>query len=456
MNRILLVLFVSACSRQPLPPLPEVDKSAFLPAVRAKLAQAEGEAKSKPRDAAACGELGMLLHAHQLYLPAEACYRRARILAPAEFRWSYYLGIVQSDGGKKTDAATTLANAVRLNPDYLPARIRFAATLWDAGKPEQARAAWEAAARMDSNHAPAQLGLGRAALAASRLDEAIEHLERAVSLFPEYGAAHFALAQAYAATGDARRSEQHRKLHQEHPDRAPETPDPLLRAVAGLHAGSFDSAARGARFSAEGRFAEAAAEFEAAVRADPRDLASHQNLMIVYGNLGRIADAERHYQRALEIDAKAAEAHFNWGVLMAKTGRAKQAGAAFAKTLEAQPDHAGALTNLGVLEEENGNLAGAEKHYRSAAASHPHDAPARFRLGRLLLSLGRTEPAIGHLQQAANVPGPLQAQALYGLAVAWKMTGQPEKAASTARQALARADIRLAESIRRDFPHLGR
>ncbi|MDX1981788.1 MAG: tetratricopeptide repeat protein, partial [Bryobacteraceae bacterium] len=432
------VLILTACSRQELAPIPVVEKNAFLPAVRAKLEQAEKAARDRPRDAAASGELGMILHAHQLYLPAEICYRRAHTLAPDQFRWAYYLGLVQL-AGKKPDAAQSLAGAVRLDPEYLPARLRLADALWDSGRRDEAEAAWRAAAGLDANNAAAQLGLGRVALAASRWAGAIEHLERAVSLFPRYGAAHYALSQAYAASGDTGRSQFHQKLYNQSAESAPDTEDPLLAAVGELHAGAFDPVARGVRLSAEGKFQEAAREFEAALRIDPRELAAHQNLIIVYGSLNRIADAESHYQKALEVNPRAAEAHFNWGVLMARTGRTTQAAGAFRKTVEAQPTHAEALTNLAVIEEEMGDSAAARTHYAAAIGSQPSHAAARFRLGRLLLSEGRAREAMVHLQEAARTPGPLEAQALYGLALAWKMVGQADQSLQVGRRALAKA-----------------
>src|SRR5260370_32495464 len=84
--------------------------------------------EAKPRDAGANGRMGMLLHAFEQYESAEICYRRARILDPSRFQWAYYLGLTQVINGK-SDAAATLGDTIRLDSEYLPARLKLAEVL---------------------------------------------------------------------------------------------------------------------------------------------------------------------------------------------------------------------------------------------------------------------------------------------------------------------------------------
>ena len=69
-----------------LPPLPEVDPSSFAPGVREQVEEALAAARADPRNPAAVGKLGMVLHAYGEFGSAGAAYGRARALEPESFR----------------------------------------------------------------------------------------------------------------------------------------------------------------------------------------------------------------------------------------------------------------------------------------------------------------------------------------------------------------------------------
>ena len=132
---VIAVLLAGACTsssgrhESPLPDLPRVATTSFQPRIREQVQKAYDDAQTKPKDPDAAGRLGMLLHAYEQYESAEICYRRARILSPDRFQWAYYLGLIQSIDGKNDAAAVTLQEAVRLDPEYLPARMKLAEVL---------------------------------------------------------------------------------------------------------------------------------------------------------------------------------------------------------------------------------------------------------------------------------------------------------------------------------------
>jgi cytochrome c-type biogenesis protein CcmH/NrfG len=85
-----VALLAAACSSHPpIPELPKIAATTFLPAVRQQVQQAYDDARQHPRDAAACGRLGMVLHAYEQYQSAAVCYRRASLLEPGSLRWTY-------------------------------------------------------------------------------------------------------------------------------------------------------------------------------------------------------------------------------------------------------------------------------------------------------------------------------------------------------------------------------
>src|SRR5690349_4825212 len=67
----------SAMAETPdLPQLPPLATLRYPPAVRAAVEEASAAVEAKPRDAAANGRLGMVLHANHLIDEAAICYRR--------------------------------------------------------------------------------------------------------------------------------------------------------------------------------------------------------------------------------------------------------------------------------------------------------------------------------------------------------------------------------------------
>src|SRR2546422_9142155 len=108
-----------------LPELPQITFDSLLPPARAAIQDSYNTALARPRDASTNGKLGMVLHANNLLSEAQICYRRARSLDPGSLQWAYYLGLTQADLGNWGDAAATLPEAVRLNPEYLPAQLKL-------------------------------------------------------------------------------------------------------------------------------------------------------------------------------------------------------------------------------------------------------------------------------------------------------------------------------------------
>ena len=145
---ILFVSFVLLSSltsqAQSLPDLPQPVFGGFAPEIREQVQKAYASAQANPRDAEAVGRLGMTLHTYEEYEGAAVCYERARRLAPDEFRWVYYLGIVQGALGKHGEASALFNEATRRRPDYLPARLRLADSLLAMGQRLESRALYEA------------------------------------------------------------------------------------------------------------------------------------------------------------------------------------------------------------------------------------------------------------------------------------------------------------------------
>ena len=89
---------------------------------------------------------------------AAACYRRAHILDPTSFRWVYYLALVQGAEGGYAEAVATLRDALRLDPEYVPAQLKLGGYLLALGKWQEATQLFEALVKKHPENAEAFYG----------------------------------------------------------------------------------------------------------------------------------------------------------------------------------------------------------------------------------------------------------------------------------------------------------
>jgi tetratricopeptide (TPR) repeat protein len=432
------ILLTGGCSSQP--DLPHLAIASFRPQIREQVQKALDEAKAKPNDPDASGRLGMLLHAFEQYEAAEICYRRARALAPDRFQWAYYLGLAQSIDGKTNEAAATLQAAVRLDPQYLPARIKLAEVLLGLNRLQESQEVCQSAAKQDPRFVPAYYWLGRVAAAQGDLKSAVENYRQACRLAPSYGSAHYALAQVYQKLGreaDARESlaaYQKFKL-----DGDPQPEDPLLDTVRALDNSALAHLMKGVDLEKAGQLEQAIAEHEQALEIDPKLAQAHANLIGMYAKAGQTEKAEKQYRATVAINPNLPQSHYDFGVLLFSEARYKEAETAFRKALESSPAYAEAHNNLAVLLERQGKLDEAARNYQAAIDNKPNNREAHFQLGRLLLKQRKNDQAIGHFEQALTPEDAQTPRFLYALGAAHATAGNYAKAAQYMRDAGQRA-----------------
>jgi tetratricopeptide (TPR) repeat protein len=466
LGRIPLILLIAVAVTLPpllgqssaLPDLPAVSGGNFLPAIRGQVQWASVFAQAHPRDAHANGDLGMILDTYEQYDSAATCYKRAHLLEPDSFRWAYYLGWAQTAMGKYAEAESTLREALRLNPEYLPAQLKLAETLLAAGKLKESAGIYEALVKRHQDLASAHYGLGRVQWARRDEAAAVQSLGKACELFPPYGAAHYALALAYRRLGESDKSREQFKLYEQYQTNVPPLEDPLRAAVSVLNLGPFGHVRRAIAMEQAGKTEEAVAELEKALEAAPNNVQSHISLISLYGKLGQFEKAEQHYQSAVSLNPNQAETYYNYGVLLVKRGKNQDAERAFRRVLEINPYYAEAHHNLGVLLEERGRLADALAEYEKAIENHPNYRLAHFHAGRILVNQNRYDEAIQHFLKTLTPEDENTPRYLYSLAATYARVGDREQALRYARQARGMAEARgqrqLLNSIDKDLETL--
>ena len=191
---LLLALAVQATA-------PSLAIESFPPAAREAISRVHRAAVANPQDVEAVGALARMLHAWELWEPAHATYERLHQIDPKAFEWRYLDAVVLQRLARHADAAGQLRRALSISPDYLPAQVRLAESLFEAGRLDESEPLFAALVKQPAAEPAAELALGRIAAAADRHDAAVVHLQRAIALFPELGAAHYALALSYRALG---------------------------------------------------------------------------------------------------------------------------------------------------------------------------------------------------------------------------------------------------------------
>jgi tetratricopeptide (TPR) repeat protein len=458
---VLAAMLAAGCRREPpLPEIPRPNLQKLSAHVAEQLQKAYEQVQSAPRDAAANGRLGMSYQAHGWNDLAIPCYQRARRFDRREFRWAYYLGLALADAGRLQEAARTLEEALRLQPDYAAARLKLAETLFQAGDLVRSRRLYEEAVRREGRSAEARLGLGRVLSAQGDHRGALEHLELACSLAPNYGAAHYAAALAYRSLGDQASADRHFALHQQYRQIRPPTPDPLGDALRETNTVATSYAQKAMALAQLNRLEEAAHEFRRALEADPQYAPAHANLVALYWKLGDFPKAEQHYLKAVELAPQAPEPYLNYALLLSQQGRYAESEKAFRKVLEIQPAHAEARTQFGFSLEKQGKVTEAEEQYRQALEAEAGHRQANFLYGRRLLERGKNTMAIEHLLKSLTPEDERTPWFMRVLSGAYARSGDRLSAIHYAqeaqRRAVARGMRQLAVLLEKDLQGLQR
>jgi tetratricopeptide (TPR) repeat protein len=445
----------AAQSHSAFPEFPRLTLDNFSPGIREQIQEAYSLARSHAEDAGASGKLGMVLETYGLLQEAAICYQRAMQLEPNSLQWTYYLGAVEAEQGHCDTATATLRIALRIEPTYVPAKLRLANCLlasadWDASEKLYAEAA-----EQNPDNADAHYGLGRVRTARRDLPRASEAFRKATELFPDFGAAHYALALTYRRLGKVDQAEEQFRLYEKNKTGVPPTGDSLMAAVRALNHSATYQIQYGTELERQGKLEEAAAAHERALEIDPNLVQAHINLIELYGELGQFDKAEEHYRAAIRLDPGYAESYYNYGVLLVRVEKFQLAEGAFRKTIEINPYYAPAYNNLGYLLERQGKFSEAETDYRRAIENKPNNRQAHFNLGRVLVNQKKYQEGIQELEKTIEPEDDDTPRYIYALGAAFARSGDRQNALRYLRQArdgaAARGQSALLSSIERDL-----
>jgi len=369
--------------------LPRPDLTALEPSVAEQLSELREFAGTVVHNALASeidktkawGEMGQLYHAYGLHEAAEVCYEQAETRDYGNPAWPYYRGHVALAQGDLESAAARFNRSLELRPED-GATLVFLADVESArGRKAEAKALLERAAQAPSAEPVVWARLGELALAEERYDRAVELLSAVLEAVPQATRLRHPLGLAYRGLGDIESARTHLA---QRGDIGLAPSDPLMEELENLQVGERVHLLRGRSAYNAGSMAEAAAEFQLAVDAQPESVRARVNLSAALAAVGDGEGALRELQHAVALDPGNATARFNLASLLASAGEHRLAIVHFAAAVSSQPRDEEAWLGEARSWIALGDFARATARLSLANATFPESGLIAYGLARLM------------------------------------------------------------------------
>ncbi len=161
--------------------------------------------------------------------------------------------------------------------------------------------------------------------------------------------------------------------------------------------------ALGALFMIEDRLSEAAAEFQTAMRLDPKDPQASYGLATALAKAGRIADAQAQYRQTLFLAPRDANVRNDLAALLQQNGDLDGARKEYELLVSIQPTFGVAQYNLGLIREQQGDHAGAIAAYEQALRYGGNQYLVLSHIGPLALRTGNVGEGVRAIRKALQI-----------------------------------------------------
>ncbi|MCA9316304.1 MAG: tetratricopeptide repeat protein [Planctomycetes bacterium] len=353
--------------------------------------------------------LGRTLAAQGRRAEARAAFHRA-LAGPHAADAAYGLGDLARAEGRSSEAIAHYRSAVRREPDFVEARLRWAEAALDAGRVQRALEVLEP---LLGEPAPEEEAVRLAATAerlSGRPGDGVARYRTRLQVEPDREAWWQGLVEHL--------------LEADRPRGAARVARARLKACPG-DVGTLRLYTRA--LGRSGRRREAVRRLAQAVHARPRDLELHLDLAAALLAAARDASAERALLRALSHLPEAPDIWTGLAELAFEAGRLEVALARTLAALRRDRRHPGALGILVRVHHARGVPRKAAGAGRAAQRVLPPDDEARRDHGRALLALGRTAPALIELRRYV-LAAPQDPEGYLALADALDAIGDPDGA----------------------------
>jgi len=424
--------------------------------------------KADPANAQAHLNLGINFTQQKLYHEAEAEFREALRLDPANDvirvsdvkallnlkQYATALPVIQEYLHRKphdfdalelagevdfglsnyAEAETVLKQAIAINPDHYNARYYLGSALADLNRPGEASVQLERAVQLNPGASEARYRLAMALRSLGRREEAVEELEILKQKKEEFFKQELITAKPDSSsqaplTGDAQKSvEMYRQRLAEDPGNSSVYYD---LALALDRQGSYSEERQALEKSIQldakfapthnqigfldlqsGLTAEAEREFKTALVLNPQYAEAQNNLGVLYGRIGQASQAEQLLRSATTINPQYGQAFTNLGLILAGESHFSEAEEALSQAVKLNPDSRNALTARAMVYQRMNRGAEAVEDFRRVCGLDPNSAAAHFNLGTALVDRFQLKQALAELSAALRL-NPRNAEAHY-------------------------------------------
>lgn len=435
---VLFVLVSGSCARERLADVPAFNELGFrdsLEVVERQVRTAYEVWQEKPLNAGRNGHLGMLLAIYGRHDAAEILYRRARTLAPDEFRWTYYLAVALMDMGRYEEAAEMFRAALDLNPKYAEARIQLARLLFHLNETEESAKLYREITVEFPARVEGWLGLGKALAREGDHEAAVVALRRAREAGPHYGEVRYALASALAASGDDDGAAVEFAAYERTAGNKIHMRDPLMTVFRRLNASDTPHMVEADHQLRRGQTEDAVDSFRAAIALNPVNQDAWGGLIFAQSVLGEIDQAGQTYHQALAEGISNARLHLTYGQALLKAQQLDAARSVIGKAIELDPHYVEALAGMGQLEMLAGNSGSAGAYFDRALSQQPNNRDLSLALARALIASGQFQEAVVLLEPLTADPSAARVQVLKALAMAYYGLERENEAIDTLQKA---------------------
>lgn len=166
------------------------------------------------------------------------------------------------------------------------------------------------------------------------------------------------------------------------------------------------------------KYAKAIAEFEQAVREEPKFAEAYFNIGYCHDELGEHQKAVNAFKKAIQLKPDFIEAYYNLGIAFDELKQFQESIVAYSKAAELKPDFFEAFFNLGVALGKVDRHQEAVNNFKEAIRISPDDAEAHLNLGIAYGHLNLYQEALEALKQAIRI-NPDDPQAHFSMGIVY-------------------------------------
>ncbi len=366
------------------------------------------------------------------------------------------LGDVQLQASRFSQAQEAYAEALKLNPQSVPALIGSGELFYRSSRYSEAEARFESALRADPDNLDAKIGTAKTWLALERVKEAKDFLAKLQTAHPEDSRVFFQIARVSVALGNRKDAEGYYEQAIEKakgPEegvpayvslaallaqtaRANEANNKLVEAAKKYPESAELARARGDVAVQTGKYEEALNQYEQALKKNENDLQTRFQVGVTLRRMRKFDEAIVVFDKVEAMDKEFPNLALERGLYYEETGQSDEALKMYKKALDKAPNDVDLKLRIGSTQVAAGAGKQAEPILKEVIRERSNSPEANHYLGRaMLISKSNLNEAMRYLKRAVELD-PNRAE--YHLYVGWvaNEVGQPELASSSLAKAL--------------------